>query len=722
MGRRCGWCVVAVALAACGSPSGEDAGEVDAGLVEDGGRPDVGGEPQNSPAEEATLSRAPEALLQDALDTGQLTLEQAALYNVYAQFATHLLPPEYRGDASAPPADTFAWAALAQASRASYTPAEQANLDAIFAPPGTREFRSFNVAPDGAARCIDSLPDGNESRVLVQETAHFKYFVLGSSVAAGGGAPADAVPGLVARLNAALDAGVANQGAVSGSFALKDYFEAVYAYYVASGFRAPTSLPEVVANGGKIPVYVYGCGDLPEGAHAVPNGEMFASLKLSFEDPPLRKVVVPHELAHLFTSDAPTLGPHHAWPFEAIATALEHVVSSEVRRWSSVKDPTTTQPQLYEAMNRAFACPEEPFHAALRGACRTNLAGAKFPGRTQGRYAGDYSKFVFFTWYRRQHGDSTAQLAAWWQQYVGAGGNPKNLITTAELADFNLALLGDVEGQPAAFDPKDRAAFDDPAAKLDFAPPLRERYTFRFEEERYFLNNYRSAGVPVSSKAPQVPDTESFPLQPGATARILVEVPTLELVPAFPGLPTVTWKDDGPTPERRLHYVRGPRHFPDRHFVPFDATEAMLEPESLVLIPTGTRNLLVVLTTPPQTGTPPLRTRWGVTIGHKCTELCALHYNPQRLSCCGPACAANPYEGCVADCRDVYVDPRAEVAFCEEYCQGGSESYPVLFSGDPYAAAASEICRVANVPVTTPSGLVSIATWAEVGCAELVQW
>lgn len=711
-----------------GTASGGDGGSApgDAGPGFDGGtlggEADGGGEPRNEAALEAMLTRSSEAKLQEALDRGELTTGLAALYHVYARHAPHLLPAAYATEATDAPAPTFAWSKVALASRASYTPEQQANLDAIFARPGTPQFRNFNVAPPAdTPRCIATLAPNSE-RLLVMETQHFSYFVLASTAAAAGGDLAATIAPIAARLTTALEAPIANEGAVSGSFSLKNYFEAVYAYYVASGFTPPTSLPEVQANGGKVPVYAFGCGTLGEDAGAEPIGNMYVSIKLAFEDPALKKVVLPHELAHLFTADAPTAGAHVSWPFEAMATALEHLVSKEVRRWSAVKAPGTTLGGYFTGMNRSFACPEEPFHSSLRGRCRTAIGDTTFPGRLQGRYQGDYSKFVFFLWYYRQHGSVPRALSSWWQQYVGAGGIPHTLVSAAELSDFQLALLGDVAGQPKAFDPEDRARFDAPAADLDFAPPLRQRYTFRFEDELFVPNNYRLAGVASSSQEPKVPDTRPFPLKPGATARILVEIPALPLMPAFPGLPTVTWQDEGPTPVRKVHYVGGSAGFPNRSFIPWDAAEAEIDASTFGISPTATRNLLVVLTSPPSPGGGDLRTRWGVSLGSQCAELCALRYQDQRLGCCGTVCARAPYEGCTADCRDAHADPRAESDFCIEYCTGTGENYSQLFSGDPYASAAAKICGAGEVAPTTPSGLVPISTWISASCDELIAW
>ncbi|MBK7859804.1 MAG: hypothetical protein IPJ65_14515 [Archangiaceae bacterium] len=700
-------------------PDEPDAGE----LSEVTPRPEDPAEPALPPELERALTRSASAKIEAALEDGGLDLLHAALFQQYAVFAPHLLPAELRSepDATLPPPAAHAWSVIVQQSRAQYTPVEQQNLRALTALPGGADFRSFgDAAPPTGSRCAATLNNADAAPMFVAETRHFRFTAVGTAQTGGGLTAEQARDALVTRLNAALLAPIVNRGAVPSQQRLADYFDEVYDFYDRIGFDAP-------AGAGKVPVRVFACEGMAEDG-AERDGEIFMSIKIGFEDESLRHVVLPHELVHYFQEGTPMPEWHQAWPIEAMAVALEDVVARDPKRWSGIPAPDTQLPEWFNAMNRSFRCPEEPFHSVNVRECRTRrgygeqLRAPALEGRTELLYRGDYSKFVFFKWYLRKAGGAPAVLGAWWAQYKSLGGFSEGMVTAADLADFQLALLGDEYGRQTWFEDEDRARFNAPAARLDLHPTKRLRYTYRFEEEKYWPNKGRVAPpVEASFGAPKVPDNTTYPLVAGATQRIVVEIPRFPSMETFPGLPSLVWQYTGPKPELRFHYFDGPAKSPSRFYLKFEAETATDAEQMLYLSPTAPKTLIVTATTPPAMGTGSITLKWGVTMGATCVNQCGRAFDAAFDACCPRQCEGTDDESCVPDCQEPGPYERSFSDFCAEYCFGRRDSYPVVFAGDAHSTAAPKICSAAGVDscADVASGLVYLPAWISASCTEL---
>jgi len=698
-------------------PPEPDAGE----LSEVTPRPEEPAEPPLSPALERALTRSAAAKIEAALEDGGLDLPHAALFQQYAVFAPHLLPPGLRAepDATLPPPGDHAWAEIVNQSRATYTAVEQQNLRALHAFPGSADFRNFgDAAPPTGNRCAATLNNADAARVFVAETRHFTYHVVGTAQTGNGLTAAGARDALVDRLNAALLAPIVNRGAVGSASYLADYFDAVFDFYVSIGLPAPA---------GKIPVTVFGCDGMAEDGAEL-DSEIFMSIKLGFEDPSLRHVVLPHELAHVFQEGTAVQDWHQAWPVEALAVALEDVVARDPKRWSAIPAPDTQLPEWFQAMNRSFRCPEEPFHSVNVRECRTRrgsggqLRAPALDGRSEVLYPGSYSKFVFFKWHQRKMGGAPAVLASWWAQYRSLRGFADGMVPAAELADFQLALLGDEYGRQTWFEDEDRARFNAPAARLDLDPRRRLRYTYRFEEEKYWPNKGRVAPpVEASFGAPKVPDNTTYPLVAGATQRIVVELPRFPSMETFPGLPSLVWQYSGPQPQLRFHYFDGPAKSPSRFYLKFEAETATDAEQMLYLSPTAPKTLIVTATTPPAMGTGSITLKWGVTMGATCVNQCGRAYDAAFDACCPRQCEGTGDERCVPDCQQPGPYERSFTDFCAGYCFGRRDSYPVVFAGDAHSTAAPKICAAAGIAAcdAVASGLVYLPAWISASCTEL---
>lgn len=699
-------------------PEEPDAGEL-SGVTP---RPAEPTETDNPPQVVAALTRSAAAKIDAALTDGGIDLAHAALFHQYAQFAPYLLPQELQSDpdVTLPPPNDHAWASLAEQSRAQLTAAEQQNLDALTARPGSPAFRNFsNLAPTTGTRCLDTIDNADAQTRVVAQTQHYTFHVVATAQTSSGLSVADQLNSLELRVTGELGTPVDNVGAVSSRPTFSQWLDAVFDFYRTTGFPASTAR-DVVANNGRIPVYVLDCAGMTDDAGADQFGNIYVSFRLAMADRALRRVVLPHETVHVFTEGTPARGPHQSWPFEAMAVALEDVVARDVKRWSRVpaSDALPENRDWFVGMNRSFRCPEEPFHSANRGPCAVDRSGPSVPGREQGAYVGNYSKFVFFKWHQRKSGGSPSVLAAWWADFNSRSGVAENIVSADDLADFQYALLGDEYGRQTWFEDEDRARFDDPAAALDLDPKTRRRYTFRFEEEKYWSNKGRVAPpVESSTGAPRVPSNATWPLRPGATQRILIEVPKLPVMESFPGLPSLVWKHSGPKPVLRFHYVDGPAKNPTRKYLPFDAQLAMAQDGELYFSSTAPRTLVVTATAPPGMAAE-LTLEWGVTMGAMCVNQCGHQYKPAFDACCPDVCDDSD---CLAACLARTPYERSLSGFCADYCWGSAEPYPSRFEGQDHATTAPKMCTAGGVSSCgeTPSGLVPLSSWVDVTCMEL---
>ncbi|MBS1153051.1 MAG: hypothetical protein H6Q89_4749, partial [Myxococcaceae bacterium] len=341
---------------ACGgkTPPGADAGPEDAGL-EDAGVVDAG--PDLAADELAVLTSSTSAKLGEAWARGELSEDLHALYSFVGHLLPGAIPAQYRGDVADPTGLSQAHVRHAIARRASYTPEQQAMLDAVLARPGTPGFlRINNLEAGGASTCWtrfmpnkgDPAHSGAAADQVI-DTKHLRFIPMYPTI----GDATDAEKAVLARMRTALESPVANTGDLASQAHFKDYLDAAFEYLLTTHQLAdPRGLPDAVANGGLVPVYVFVCDSSTEDAFAVSNfGSLFMSMRLGLEDPALRKVVIPHELTHVFQHNAAPPGLHDAWPVEAFAVAMEHFMSKDVRRWSSVPAPGTTLRSFFMAMN-----------------------------------------------------------------------------------------------------------------------------------------------------------------------------------------------------------------------------------------------------------------------------------------------------------------------------------------------------------------------------------
>lgn len=710
--------VVGLWLAGCGPTSLPDSGMVG---FDPGPRPDAGTVPVNESLTE-WVTKGAETKLAAALEAGTIDEPTAALYGALAQLAPSQLPPQFQPQTTEVVAPSFGALVRAAAFVPDYTPAQRAVYDALTASPGTPQFRSFAAAE--SRNCWEARLNGTTTTQLVTQTTSLRFLVITNRT---GADTAPALSVLAARLDAALESEVTiDDGALKGRRKLKDHFELAAATLGGWGFTPPSALPAVAAAGGQVPVVVTDCTGtgFTENGGASATGEVYLSLPSAFEDAQLKKVILPHELAHLFTWTVTVRNPHDAWPFEAIAVALEDELVRDVHRWTAVPKSTPMR-HLYGPMNRQFWCPEEPFHSNNHGPCMDaweGFGGKPFPGRVVNSYAGDYSRFVFFKWHLRRSGGQPPALAAWWRRYEGARGDPRMLVSLDDLSAFNDDLTSLFEpGANDAFTERDRALFIDPFNQLDLEPGLRERYTFRFERERYASGLFRIApSQEASASEPKQPDSQRFQQLPASTHRLLIELPDLPFRGIDARLASLVYEHTGPQAKLAFHYlVEGPGG-PSRLRLSATLPELLdAEPGWLPISPTETasRFLLVTSTVPPATAANKTRSRWGVSIPHLCEASCLAHYRPQVEPRCCPDYCRDAGEGCAEECRTANVQEGPQ-SLCTTVCFGKNEAYSG-FDGTPDGTVGATFCGPAGVPESSLSGLVPLEEWLPVTCADL---
>jgi hypothetical protein len=639
-------------------------------------------------------ARSASTRLWEAHARGELDQRTVALYHLLSYVAPSQLPPEFAPGEVEPPAD-FSLIRQALAAYATYTPEQRATLDAFIAPQGDGRFFNF-AAGAGMPGCFDA-PRGALVTANVVTTRHLDFRVI-LGVSATDPTPQATADAFATLIASALAVPITNQGLVSGSFALSEYFDRVYEKYVELGFTAP------VAAGARVPVYVTNCEGFSEGGFAEPNTRrIFVSHKLSLLDPQLSKVVLPHEIFHLFELDAPDHpNAHYQWPFEAMAVAMEHLVSPGVMRWSGIPAPGTLLPKWFTPMNRRFRCPEEPFHSNNVGVCRRAATPASaFPGRSGVLYAGSYSRFVYFLWLERRAGLSS--LRSYWSNFANAGGDPRGTIEDQALADFELALLGD--GPPLqSFKPDDRARFTQAGSGLD--QPVRARLRYTFAAEAPFLQRgvgHAADTTPGSSVEPTLLDGTDFPLQPGATWRVFVEEPRPGALVA-PTASTLVWER---TPSAILRAHPAKPDSPTRELVPLELLDLTTTNTFFFLSPSH-RQTVMTFTNPPS-ATSPITSRFGVTSGPECYSQCVAWLQPQVAPCCPESCRGSDSPTCVPECQaatDLHFDMASSM--CAELCNADDDPWGSKLAGSGYESYAQKLCMGSTVPAcfNASSGLV----------------
>lgn len=640
----------------------------------------------------AVAERSSATRLREAFEQGELDQPTLALYHLLSHVAPSRLPAQFAPVGAEPPAD-FALMRQAIEGAASYPADQRAIIEALTAPEGDGRFFSF-ASGAGMRGCFEAPRAGLATAPIIS-TRHFEYRVVLGTAATDPNpqATADAFATLV---GAALAAPMRNDGLVTGDFALSEYFDRVYEKYAELGYVAP------VAAGARVVVYFTNCDGFSEGAFAEPNTRrIFASHKFSVLDPQLSKVVLPHEIFHLFELEAPDhANLHYQWPFEAMAVAMEHLVSPKVMRWSGVPAPGTLLPEIFTPMNRRFLCPEEPMHSDNAGVCKRGAAPSQaFPGRDRKLYQGSYSRFVYFLWLERRNG--LASLRAFWTNFANAGGDPRDTILDEALADFELALLGD-EPPRESFKREDRTRFTHPGAGLD--PPVRARHRYTFAAEAPFLQRgvgHAADTTPGSESEPRLLDGTGFPLAPGATWRLFVEEPR---PPALtPTASSVVWQAV-PSALVRVRPV-DPDPAKLRGLRPLDLMDLSTSRGWLLLSPTD-RQTVLTFTNP--TRASPITTRFGVTAGPECHSQCVAWLRPQIAPCCPESCRDSGPE-CVPECQaDTAMQSDLATNKCGELCNADDEPWNQKLLGSGYESYAQKLCEGSTVPACfrAASGLV----------------
>jgi hypothetical protein len=538
-----------------------------------------------------------------------------------------------------------------------------------------------------------------------------------------------------------------------GGTNFRDYLDRVFEHY-RDTLKLPTPATRLnapLANGGRLPIYVGLC-DEPYTSDAFGNiveGWIFISVKIGFEHPELRRVIIPHEMFHIFQGvDTTACGdnPDKEWPWDAAAVAVEDLIAPQVKRWSGKYAATAFFPAAGKALDpldRCFRCPEEPLHTSYGGACKNRGAGAA------AAYRGDYSKFILFKYLMRNTG---LTLGSFWASYAAAGCDPKPVLEKDDyskslLADFQLALLADKKGAAKpAFDPADRALFRRAGLSVDLAASDPARYTYHLDPSLTYAKweGQRVAPADVSSNGPLARlDSSALPLRPGATHRLLLEtsprasaahetVSQLELIPEAQGLQAVASLAASLDEE-----AGGPGHV-------WDPDAPASWPASLVtnklLGGTGPRVssgdpvprfIVVVLT---NFGAAPVTYRLGLNHPAICETACGDFYQGYLLQkqCPQSWCASEAPED-VQSCISGYTQHLREMVdglyltpgyFCPFVCRGfptGLDVPPPAATGEPDWG--KRVCDEAGVGAQcsqTKMGLMPLHAWPKIACSDLV--
>ena len=722
-----------VLLAAC-SKSGSRAGD---GGGDGAARPDGAVRPAAVTPSPGTATVG-EQIAQD-LDDGTIDPKTAALYELLAQFSPLRLPAKYdvgrrfRGPPSVLPMLT------AMAHLGEYGPVEKAAVQAMLASPEDPHWlvfpaempvRNFTEGQDSSCWQHYNVGEHGVGTSDFGSAISTGHFVIQPLAPSGFSVPGQ--PQLRERIEKAIRDGK-----------LGDYLDSVYEKFKNDlKMKEPTSLKWVAAHDGKVPIFVGACdGDNQAFAH--PDGFIFVSVQAAFDDPTFRRVVIPHELFHLFeyaytkADYTDGSGTSQAWPYEAFAVAVEDLVAPDVRRWSGRFANSPLFDGGFPAMNRSFQCPEEPLHSVHEGRCKYRGA---MPEPGAGWSRGDYGKFVLAKFLMR---NKRLVPGDFWQKFAAANGNPQALVEETDAAEFQVALVGDPQGGSAYFDAGDRAAFFLAGqSSCDYDTDNTRRYTYWLDPAKIIASKLLRA-TPTDNSSRTVEaltrlDATPWPIMPWATHRLLVQVPReaaegtdpyaglvhvyLKLTNASLFSPSVVTFGEAGKPGRVFKadsVALGP--LPDDHFLFLRGADGPLPGFVLLLVSNF--------------GGAPLSYKGAVNFPNACTTRCRAYYDDEiaMQGCLQKWCWRNCSEpSTAAGCQDAMrkciqkIDTSmSSSAEMEEGFFCGFLCWPPKDLAEPLRVPCNmackicwdlKICGTTPCDADTPAGFYPIRDWPPMDC------
>lgn len=524
-------------LSACGSSDGDPdpGGTEGTGGVGGGG----GGDDERDPVERGGTT--PGARIQAALEAGAIDEKMAAYLRLLAAFAPSRLPDEFVGDVRSFPGHGVVAAAQAIEWLDEYGPTERAMVEAMLLPPSDPGFLRFPADDSDASGQVglrSSLPTCDEEFVdarvglpgvpWTSQTIETKYFTV--KVVAPGQVGATEAAAIEKRLAAAMARGTPPGGKqIPAQPDFASYLDALYEYfrdYLMGEDADPIAnisrrlvhkvLPtlEKGSDGAqRIRIELLPCDWA--NAMALSTGHIVLPLHL-LEDDALRRSVVPHEIFHVFEFWKVEGIENHRegnWLIEATAVFVEHHLAPDVKRWSGKPFPGSDA-RFFTHMDRAFACPEEPFHASREGHC----LGFERPHKLD---RGDYGKFVFLEYLRGARGWVWPTFVRnLWNDLLRENGNPRPLFEEEEIAEFQLASVAERRSGTPYFEPGLRSSLEG----LHYPESNPERWTLHVDAGRYPDFNYRATPYHATTSLQRNPTLEAT-LGPWGTHRWLIEVP-----------------------------------------------------------------------------------------------------------------------------------------------------------------------------------------------------
>lgn len=723
--------VVCLVVSLCGLGCGGGEAKPDAGTGPGDGAistPD-GGEP-------AAVTTSADLIDQD-LAAEKIDSKTAALFALLAQVQPARLPAAYQSTKPYEGLPSVNAAVAVTAHLAEYGPTEAAAARAMLTDPEDPDWLKFPAEmsrfAEGAPSCMANYDaEGGGGRFIGQkrDTKHFRIRAILPKLADVAGQQE-----VNRRIDEALAATVPGVGGV-GTISFADYLDQVYEYYANKlKMTIPSDLPKVVANGGLIPIYVATCDGALNYAAAALQGFIFVSVGMAFEEEQLRRVVIPHEIFHIFeyAYHVPVAPEGKDWPLEASAVAVEDFVAPGIRRWDgSFATNPNVPPGALNPMDRLFQCPEEPIHSVYRGPCNNRPDSAK-------HYSGDYSKFVLLKFLMRNRGQT---LNLFWYELAQAGGDPSNLIDPDDLGALQLALLGDTPGD-AYFDAGDRAAFYRGSGKrnLDRAPGDAERYTLKVDPQQVIASKtYRFTPTDDVSESRTLKrmDSGSSPILAGATHRVLLEIPDEVASLTDPAAATrlaLNFRFQGCTKcTVNVTAVQPGSSGPGQTFdTSYSATQvtasATAVTKTYFSTPVSQGQPRYVLAVISNLGDGPVTWKAGFTLVAACEKACGDFYKNQRLlqSCPQGYCKgySDPTEKqeCITSQSNM---TRSDAMFgwCPYVCTGDSdvsEPYPAQKSTNCNYDWQKDVCSNGGVAdcESVPAGFVPIPDWPNVPCTEI---
>lgn len=678
-------------------------------------------------------------LIAEARSSGVIDEKTAAYLDLLAQFSPDRLPQEYQAQSPLSALPSVVPMRIARAHIDEYGPTEKAAIEAMLARPDDPLWLVFppdmevQNAGAGAGSCRAGFSTPAAAARVVGKVADTKHYRI-NAVAPAGATDADKAS-LMKRVADGLKSLTPGVGGTA-PVPFGTYLDQVYDVYATDHkMKEPKLMPAVAANGGLIPIYVAMCDGQTNDAFAEPNdGYIFVSVGIGFEDATLRRVVLPHEVFHIFQDayDVPAVSRDLGWVNDAAAVAAEDLVAPDVRRWSgSLASSPNLPPGFGNAMARSFQCPEEPLHTDYSGKCKYRAPGAK-------QYDGAYSKFVVFKFMMRNY---NLVMGEFWEKLKAAGGDPRDLFDDQNMGELQLALMGDVGGKNPYFDPGDRAAFQGSGASaVDLAPSDPERYTYKMNPAAYGQSvAYRITPSMDSSQSKTLNrlDNSSQPIQPGGTQRILLEVPE-DVASREPGSCGSVWAFESyiefsncsECTVNRAEVLKsggGPGISLDETDDDADTLSApWAYPYAEWTVDEGDPIPGFILYVVTNHGSSAATFKGGLTVQQACTGACMEEYGKiiDGLQCpefwCSDPCVdagtcAEWYQNCLDSYReDLESKPGT---FCLYVCTGNGHPYPEEASPECFRWQEST-CKVSGVAdcKTIPSDFVPIPTWPTARC------